>query len=271
MLLWSTGFIGAKYGLPYVEPFTFLLIRMLAVIILLAILAWLGNASWPSRQLAGHLAVAGLLVHATYLGGIFAAISRGLPAGMTALIVGLQPLITASVAGPLLGEKVGPRQWLGLALGLVGVAMVVWGKLSFDADATAILMAVVSLAGITAGTLYQKRFCGGMDFRTGAATQYVAASAALALLAAGTETMRVEWTPSFIFALAWLVLVLSVGAIFLLFKLIREGQAAKVTSLLYLVPPTTALMAWGLFGENLPPLALSGFAVTAGGVALARR
>jgi len=271
VVLWSTGFIGAKYGLPYAEPFTFLLLRLLLVSLLLSGAALVTRAPWPSWQLTGHLVVAGLLVHAVYLGGVFAAIAHGLPSAMTALIVGLQPLLTAALASKLMKEKVGPRQWLGLVLGLIGVGMVVWRKLSFGTDYTAILYALAALIGITVGTLYQKRFCGGMDLRTGTAVQYMACCVVLGLAAAGTETMHVDWTPSFVFALGWLVLVLSVGAIFLLFQLIRQGQAARVASLFYMTPPTTALMAWALFGESLPPLALAGFVVVAGGVALARR
>ncbi|HVI49820.1 MAG TPA: DMT family transporter [Candidatus Sulfotelmatobacter sp.] len=271
VVLWSTGFIGAKFGLPYAEPFTFLLLRLIFVTLLLSGVALAARAPWPSWRLAGHLTVAGLLVHAVYLGGVFAAISHGLPSAMTALIVGLQPLLTAALASKWMGEKVGPRQWLGLVLGLIGVGMVVWKKLSFGSDSTAILFAVAALVGITIGTLYQKRYCGGMDLRTGTVVQYLTSGIVLGLVAASTETMHVDWSPSFIFALAWLVVVLSVGAIFLLFLLIRQGQAARVASLFYMTPPTTALMAWALFGETLPPLALAGFVVVAAGVALARK
>ena len=271
VVLWSTGFIGAKFGLPYAEPFTFLMLRLIFVTLLLSGVALAARAPWPSWRLAGHLTVAGLLVHAVYLGGVFAAISHGLPSAMTALIVGLQPLLTAALASKWMGEKVGPRQWLGLVLGLIGVGMVVWKKLSFGSDSTAILFAVAALVGITIGTLYQKRYCGGMDLRTGTVVQYLTSGIVLGLVAASTETMHVDWSPSFIFALAWLVVVLSVGAIFLLFLLIRQGQAARVASLFYMTPPTTALMAWALFGETLPPLALAGFVVVAAGVALARK
>ena len=272
VLLWSTGFIGAKFGLPYAEPFTFLLIRLTIVAAVLAAVAAIMRAPWPkSGRLAAHIAVAGLLVHGSYLGGVFAAIRHGVLAGLTALIVGLQPLLTAAVAGPLLGERMRSRQWLGLALGLIGVALVVGGKLSLRADAAGIGFAVWALLGITVGTLYQKRFCTAMDLRSGTAIQYAAASALLAVLAVTTETMKVEWSGRFIFALAWLAIVLSVGAVFLLFYLIREGQAARVATLFYLVPPVTATLAWLLFGESLSALALVGFALTAVGVAIARR
>ena len=276
VLLWSTGFIGAKYGLPYAEPFTFLVLRFAAVILLLAAVAVLTRAPWPrDPRLVGHLAVSGILVHGCYLGGVFAAISQGLPSGLVALIVGLQPLLTALVAGPVLGEQVSGRQWLGLALGLAGVSLVVSSRLVGGAplglSGTSLACAVLALAGITAATLYQKRYCTGMDLRTGAVIQYAGAAAIMLPAALLTETMQVNWTGDFIFALVWLVLVLSVGAISLLMTLIRLGEAARVASLFYLVPPVTALMAWGLFDERLSPLALAGMALAVLGVALVVR
>jgi drug/metabolite transporter (DMT)-like permease len=276
VVLWSTGFIGAKFGLPYAEPFTFLSLRFMAVIALLAAVALATRAPWPRQpRLLGHLAVSGLLVHAVYLGGVFAAIKAGLPSGITALVVGLQPVLTALVAGKVLGERVSARQWAGLSLGLAGVAMVLSTRLT-GLDMTALPwrglgLAAASLLGMTAGTLYQKRFCTGMDLRTGAVIQYAAAGLLIAPAAALTETMRVQWTAEFIFALAWLVVVLSVGAISLLMTLIRMGEAARVASLFYLVPPVTALMAWALFDERLGMLGLAGMAVAAMGVALVVR
>jgi drug/metabolite transporter (DMT)-like permease len=195
-----------------------------------------------------------------------------LPAGTVALIVGLQPVLTAFVAGPLLGERLRPRQWIGLGLGLIGVAAVVWEKLALnDGDGWSLALAGLALIGITAGTLYQKRYCTDMDLRTGTAIQYATTGTLFALLAPLLETMRVDWTWEFAFALGWLCLVLSVGAIFLLFMLIKRGAASRVASLFYLTPPVTALMGWALFGEVLGPLALLGMAVTAGGVALVLR
>lgn len=271
--LWSTGFIGAKYGLPYAEPLTFLLVRLSLVAALLSLLALAMRAPWPRRAAdAGHIAVAGLLVHGVYLGGVFAAIDQGLPAGVTALIVGLQPLLTATLAGPLLGERVTPRQWAGFVLGLCGVLLVTWEKLVLGAgQATSLGLALFALLGITLGTLYQKRFCSAMDLRTGTAIQYAATSVPLAAVALATETMEIDWTGDFIFALAWLGLALSVGAIFLLFLLIRHGAAAKVASLFYLVPPVTALIAWLMFDERLGVPALAGMAVAAAGVSLVSR
>ncbi|MGE5505352.1 MAG: DMT family transporter [Actinomycetota bacterium] len=276
VVLWSTGFIGAKYGLPYAEPFTFLALRFALVIALLLPFALVSRAPWPgSPALAGHVAVSGLLVHAIYLGGVFGAIHAGVPSGLTALLVGLQPLLTAVVAGRLLGEQVTGRQWGGLLLGLAGVGLVLSTRLtgaSFDGFGWGgVAAAAAALAGITAGTLYQKRFCTGMDLRTGTVIQYAAALAATLPLAAATETMHIAWTPAFIGAMAWLVLVLSVGAISLLMTLIRMGEAARVASLFYLVPPVTALFAWLLFDEALGATALAGMAAVAVGVAMVVR
>ncbi|KIL98845.1 Permease of the drug/metabolite transporter (DMT) superfamily [Paramagnetospirillum magnetotacticum MS-1] len=276
VMLWSTGFIGAKYGLPYAEPFTFLVMRFIIVIALLGVVVGIFRAKFPSDpKLWLHLAVSGLLVHAVYLGGVFAAIRLGVPSGLTALVAGLQPLLTAAVVGPLLGEKVGPRQWGGLALGLIGVAMVLSTRLTgvrfdgFGWDGMA--FAVAALLAITCGTLYQKRYCTGMDLRTGTLIQYLAALAVVGPAALATETMVVQWTLPFVLALGWLVLVLSLGAISLLMTLIRLGEAAKVASFFYLVPPMTALLAWALFDEVLTPLALGGMVATALGVALVVR
>lgn len=275
VVLWSTGFLGAKFGLPYAEPFTFLSIRFVLVILLLTAVAGLMRARWPGMRLAGHLAVTGILVHGIYLGGVFAAIDHGLPSGLTALVVGLQPVLTALVAGRWLGERVTGRQWLGLVLGLAGITMVVSAKMTGAGPAgfgwPALAFAVGALVGITIGTLYQKRFCTGMDLRSGAAVQYAGATLVMIPAALLIETNQVAWTGEFLFALAWLVLVLSVGAISLLMSLIRRGEAARVASLFYLTPPVTALMAWALFGETLTMVALAGMGVAAMGVALVVR
>ncbi|MEO8409393.1 MAG: EamA family transporter [Propionivibrio sp.] len=271
VLLWSTGFVGAKFGLPYVEPLTFLLWRFLLVIALMTSFALLAGAPWPrGRRQVLHIGVSGLLLHAVYLGGVFVAIARGLPAGITALIVGMQPLLTACGAGWLLGERVSARQWLGLALGFAGVALVVAKQFGELPLAAMLLPAVVALLGITAGTLYQKRFCARFDLRTGAVIQFVPSAVLIAVAAWASESMRVEWTPAFIFALLWLVLALSVGAISLLNVLIRSGSAVHVARLFYLTPPTTALIAWFAFGETLTALALAGMALALVGVYLAR-
>ncbi len=270
VLLWATGFIGAKFGLPYAEPMTFLAIRFAIVTALVLGLALATGAPWPrSWRLAGHIAVVGLLLHGVYLGGVFVSIKQGTPAGVSALIVGIQPLLTAAMAGPLLGERVRPLQWFGLVLGLAGVALVVWNRLGLAAGTPLSTgFSVLALLGITAGTLYQKRFCGAMDLRTGGVIQFAAATLLMLALATAFETMDVQWTGRFIFALAWLGLVLSLGAITLLHLLIRRGAAAKVASLFYMVPPCTAVMAWLLFGETLDGIALGGMAVAVIGVAL---
>lgn len=273
VVLWSTGFIGARLGLPHAGPLTFLALRYGLAAALLALVAVGTRAPWPRRWAElGHYATAGLLVHAVYLGGVFVGISLGVEAGVSALIVGLQPLLTAALAGVLIGERVAPRRWAGLSLGLLGVALVLARKLGQGpGDALGSLACVAALLGITAGTLYQKRFCAGMDLRTGGAVQFAAAALATAPLALLFEDTRIDWSGEFVFALLWLVLVLSLGAVSLLYVLIRRGAAAQVASLFFLVPPCTALIAWPLFGETLGPVALAGMALTAAGVALASR
>ncbi|HSI64658.1 MAG TPA: DMT family transporter [Candidatus Saccharimonadia bacterium] len=271
VLLWSSGFIGSKLGLAYAEPFTFLSIRLAAVAVLLSVVAWAGRAPWPATwRETGHMAVSGLLVHGVYLGGVLSAISHGLGAGLVALIVGLQPLVTAMVTTLWLRESLVPRQWIGLVLGLGGVALVVSQKLTAHPDFPGLLLAALALLGITAGTLYQKRFCSGMDLRSGTAVQGFAASALMLILALSLETMEVQWTAQLIFALLWLIFVLSIGAFFLLAILLRQGQSVQVTRLFYLTPPITAVMAWAAFGEALPLTVLAGFVVVAVGVWMAR-
>lgn len=276
VLLWSTGFIGAKYGLPFAEPLSFLSTRYVLVIGVMGLLALATRAPWPATPHQWlHIGVTGILVHAIYLGGVFTAIRHGLPAGITALVVGLQPLLTALGAGALLGERVQPRQWAGLVLGFGGVGLVVSHKVAAAASTPALAAmltpAVVALLGITVGTLYQKRFCPAFDLRTGSVVQFIPTLILTLLVASQTETMAIEWTGQFVFALLWLVLVLSVGAISLLNLLIRNGSAVNVASLFYLTPPTTALIAWAAFGETLTGPALAGMGLTVFGVWLARK
>jgi drug/metabolite transporter (DMT)-like permease len=273
VLLWSTGFIGAKLGLPYVEPMTFLVLRFAIVTVLLCGFAAVTGAPWPADlALAGHIAVAGLLLQAAYLGGVFASIFHGVPAGISALIVGIQPLLVAAAAGPVLGERVTLRQWAGLALGLAGVVAVVWSKLDLGIGTPlGYALSIFALVGITLGTLYQKKFCPHIDLRSGAAIQFAASTVVLAPFALLFEQRHIVWSGEFLFALGWLCIVLSLGAISLLFILIRRGAAAKVSSLFFLVPPCTALVAFFLFGETLSPVALVGMAATVAGVALVNR
>lgn len=273
VVFWSTGFIGAKLGLPFAGPMSFLFARFALVTLLMLAVSLATGAAWPAGwREAGHIAVVGALLQGIYLGGVFISISAGVSAGLTALIVGLQPLLTAALAGTALGEHVTARQWLGCILGLVGVALVVAKKLSFDAHHVfGATSAAVALIGITLGTLYQKRFCSGMDLRSGTVIQN---GVAAAIMLAGVllfEGMRITWSGTFVFALVWVVLVLSIGATLLLFVLLRRGAAAPVTSLFYLVPPVTALMAFLLFGETLGPTALLGMALAVLGVALVNR
>jgi len=272
VLLWSTGFIGAKLGLPYAEPLTFLALRMVIVASLLLVVAVLTRAPWPHSPRAWwHAAIAGLLVQCGYLGGVFSAIANGMSAGVVALIVGLQPLLTAFTAAPLFGERTTPRQWSGLVLGLIGVALVLSRNVGSAMSSEGLVLAALALVSMTAGTLYQKRFGSAMDFRTGGVIQYATSAMVLLPLAALTESMRIAWSVPFVFALAWLSLVLSIGAIGLLYVLIRRGRATQVSSLFYLTPPVTAVLAFLAFGETLTPLAIAGMVIAVVGVALVNR
>jgi drug/metabolite transporter (DMT)-like permease len=274
VVLWSTGFIGAKAGLPYAEPLTFLGARFAIVTVVMLIAALLVRAAWPKGIMIVHLAVAGLLMHSLQLGGVFSALQLGLPAGLAALIIGLQPILIAAVVGPLLGERVSPRQWMGFVLGFGGAALVLgerYGLSVGSAGLAAPALAVCGLIGGTAGTLYQKRYCAHADLWTAAVIQYAAAALPVTLLAARFETMVIVWSAPFIGALAWLVLGLSVGAISLLYLLIRRGAVSKLASYYFMIPPTTALIAWAMFGEHLGPVALAGMVVAALGVALVQR
>ena len=275
VLLWSTGYIGAKYGLPYAPPLTFLLIRMLLATGLLSLIAVLTRTPWPRGEQRRHAAVAGLLLHAGYLGGLFVGIHLGVPAGLSAIIVNLQPVLTSSLAARLLGEQVNARQWLGLGIGFVGVVLAVLEKLNGALEAPVpvlgVLACVFALLTSTAGTVYQKRFGNEIPLVTGTTIQYAASSLVFLLGALTFERMPVNWTPQFVFALFWFVVVISLGAILLLLWLIRHNSATQVSSLFYLVPPLTALEAYWLFGERLGAVALGGLLLVAVGVLLVRR
>lgn len=277
VLLWSTGFLGAKFGLPYAEPLTFLSLRYVLVIALMVLIALLMRAPWPrDPQQILHIGVTGLLVQATYLGGVFVSIHQGLAVGIVALIVGLQPLLTAVGAGIWLGERVSRGQWLGLILGFTGVTVIVVektlaGDSAFSRIGWTLLPAFLALLGITLGTLYQKRYCADFDLRTGSIIQFLPSLLLTFLLASTFETRQVIWSGEFLFALFWLVIVLSLGAISLLNLLIRSTTAVHVSSLFYLTPPTTALLAWILFEETLTGITLLGMAIVVTGVWLARR
>jgi drug/metabolite transporter (DMT)-like permease len=280
VLIWSTGFIVAKYGLPYAPPLTFLAIRYFLSIVCFGIWIQLARAAWPpERRQWLHLAVSGVLMHAGYLGGVWIAVKAGMGSGLTALIVGLQPVLTALwvswIASDAPGQpaaRVSGRQWLGLALGLGGLLLVVSRKFGTGQEVTALTLTctLFALVSITAGTLYQKRFVKPADVRTANAIQ-LAAALLLTLPLALLETEAIQWNPHFLGAMAWSVLVLTLGGSSLLYLLIQRGAATAVTSLLYLVPPTTALMAWALFGESITLMTIVGTAITALGVSLVVR
>lgn len=271
VLLWSSGFIGSKLGVPYAEPFTFLTLRYCIVLAVLTPIALLTRAPWPQgRGQMAHVAFAGLLIHGLYLSGCVWSLRLGLPAGVLSLIVSMQPLFTAAFAGVALGERVLPRQWVGLVLGFVGTMMVVAHKTGSGLTFIMTVPAILSLIGITVGTMWQKRHCPAFDLRTSTIVQYAASLAITAGLAFSTETMQVQWTGQFVFALLWVAFVLSIGAITLLNMLIRSGTAVNVASLFYTVPAVTALMAWVIFQETLTGLSLVGMVVAVAGVWLAR-
>ena len=270
VILWSTGFVVAKFGLPYAPPLTFLLLRFAGVLLVLGPLVLIMRAPWPTGRV-GHIALAGVLVQAGYLAGVWCAIKLGMPAGLSALIVGMQPILTA-FAAPLIGEKVHGRQWIGLAFGLCGVGLVVANKISLiGLTWPSIALCLMALVSITVGTLYQKRHCPQFDLRTGTLIQFAASLAVVLPFAIIFEQLTpalqtVQWTPRFLGALLWSILALSIGAIFLLFALIRKRAATSVTSLLYLTPPTTALMAWAMFGEAFSLIGAAGMLLAVIGV-----
>ena len=273
VLLWATGFLMAKLGVPYAQPMTILAMRFVLAAIMMAAVAALTRAPWPrSWKRIGHIAIIGILLHAVYLGGCYAAIYAGMPAGMTALIVGFQPILTASVAGPVLGERVRWVQWVGIVVGFIGLMMVLWERLVIDlSHPAALLFAILSLFGITFATIYQKRFCPSFDLRTGSAIQYVAASLVTVPVAFIIGVGEIHWAPTFIFALAWLVVVLSGVSIALLTWMISRGAASKVASLFYLTPPLAAIGSYFWFGETLSTLAVAGMAVIVCGLYLLNR
>ncbi|MEP7031675.1 MAG: DMT family transporter [Pseudolabrys sp.] len=272
VLLWSTGFIGARYGLPYIEPMTFLAVRMVFVVLIFGAIVLIARVPFTSAPETGHSLVAGLLVHGLYLGGVFTAISQGVPAGISALIPGLQPILTSTIANRFMGETVTRLQWIGLALGLVGVALVLHDHALLAAGSTlGWIASLLSLVGITLGTLYQKRFSHGIDWRAGNLVQYAGAGTLFAVAAFAFETRAIHWTGELVFAIAWLVIVLSIAGVGLMYWIIRRSAATGFASLFYLVPAVTALMAYFLFGEKLDALSIAGMVVTALGVVLVNR
>jgi len=272
ILIWSSGYVVAKVAAPHSEPLTFLLLRYCGVIVLMGSLAVVARAPWPgSWRAATHIAVSGVGIQAIYLGGVWVAVKHGMPAGIAALIVNLQPVLTA-VAGRFVGERVSARQWLGLVLGFIGVALVVWTNVTTTGMGPGVVMlAVLALLSMTSATLYQKRFCPNFDLRTGQVIQFAASVVVTLPFAIATESFHIEWNTPVIGAMFWSIFVLTGGGISLLFLMIRHGAATQVTGYMYLVPAVTALMAWLMFGERLGPAAIIGMIVTIIGVALVVR
>lgn len=274
VFLWSTGFIAAKYALPFIEPFYLLFIRMALTTVVFMFLGFAFKAKPLPPGQAGHQMVTGLLVHGAYLGGVFAAIKWGMPAGVTAIIVCVQPVLTAFLGWCFLGVRLHLSQWAGLGLGLIGVISVLLttGQQEYAGlNLTSTLAAVTALFGISIGTLYQKRFGAGVNLLAGSFWQYVSVALLMGIMAWTLETREVVWDQQLIFALAWLVMGLSVTAILLLMYMIREGETAKVASYFYLVPPIASIEAWLLFKEYLSILSITAILVTVLGVYLVTR
>lgn len=271
VLLWATGFIGAGLAMPYAEPFTFMTVRFFIVAAILGIWALLSRATWPTKAALLHAMIAGCLIHGIYLSAIFWAVHNGLPAGMSGLVAGLQPMMITVIAALLLRERPRAQQILGLVIGFIGVAMVVWPKFSLNTEGTnpvTLMAAFIGVLAISLGTVWQKRFGGAVDLKTSTTVQYLAAGALTGIAALLFETQQIIFSPQLIFAMVWLVLVLSIGAILALLVMIREGAVSKVASLFYLVPGAAAIMAYFLFGETLSLIQIGGMLVTTLGVAL---
>ena len=278
VLIWSTGFVVARLGMPHAPPMSFLALRFALSAACFVVWMAIARVAWPPRKQWPQLAVSGVLMHAGYLGGVWSAVKMGMGAGTVSLLVGLQPVLTAmwlsATTAPRArgtGHSVTPQQWAGLALGLAGLALVVWRKLGVgEVTPFNLALSVGALCSITVGTLYQKRFVRVADVRAASAVQLLASLMILLPLAL-LETEAMDWQPELAAALAWSVLGLTLGGSSLLYLLIQRGAATQVTSLLYLVPPCTAAMAWWLFGEAFTPLMILGMLLTVCGVAMVVR
>ena len=272
VLIWATGFIVARFVAPYAEPLTFLFVRYVLATLVLAVIVAVSRVSWPRNWHDWRNSlIAGILLHGLYLGGVFWSVKHGLPAGISALVAGLQPLATGLLAGPLLGERVSRGRWIGIGIGFLGAALVVAPKLGGGVPPLAFGICVLGMVSITLGTIWQKRTGSNLDLRVNAAIQYIGAAAVTLPLMLLIEEGHMELTLRLLGALAWAVFGLSIGAIGLLLFLIRQGAVVGVATLLYLVPPVAALMAFALFGETLSPIQLAGMALAALGVAVASR
>ncbi len=280
VFLWSTGFIGAKYGLPWAEPFTFLFYRMLLSLVVFFLLLLIFKPKIPTnRGLIGHSVISGLLLHGAFLGGVFGAIKLGMSAGLGALIVGMQPLMTAVLSKPMLGDRVLPRQWIGLFLGMTGIIIVLGESAITSANDTlfngfglgSLIMALIALSGISMGTLWQKKYCAEVHPVIGAFMQYAACAVLFGVAAVSFEEMKVVWNIHFFLAMGWLVFGLSLSAILLLMFLIKRGEATKTASLFFLVPPLTVLQSYFFFDETLTFLGVLGIITSVTGVMIVIR
>lgn len=270
VIFWASGFPVSRLGLDYAEPLTLLSIRSaINVAVMLVVICFI-RSRWPRGWAqTGHIAVSGFLLQAAYLGAMFTALGEGVSQGVAALIAGMQPLLTAAFVGWTLGERVTPRQWVGFVLGFAGLALVLSERITLG-NATTLGFVAIALTPvlITAGSLYQKRFCADMDLRTGMIIQHSVASVSLFVLSSAVETQHIIWGGGVIFVLGWLVLVLSIGATNLYYILLRRGEAGRVSSLFFLTPPTAVLLGYVTYGEKFGVTALLGFAVSVSGVAL---
>ncbi len=272
VLLWSTGFVGAKYGLPYADPFVFLSVRiLLAALLLFALARALRMPVRIGRTAIARSGLIGFFLHACYLGGVFYSISQGLPAGVAAVVTSLQPVLVSLIAVKVLGEQLRIRQVAGLLIGLVGVVMVLGPSIGAQIPSVAIIAILVALIGSTIATLLQKKLGADIPLISGTAYQYLFSGCVLGVIALATQETSITWNLRFTVAFVWLVLVLSVGAILLLLWLLNSGSAAKVSSLFYLVPPATAIEAFFLFGEKVNTQGFLGIGITALGVWLVMR
>jgi drug/metabolite transporter (DMT)-like permease len=278
VLLWSTGWVVAKYAAPHADPFTFLAIRFALAAVLMGLVAWAMSAPWRMGPRAiGHGLLSGVFLHGIYLGAVWWAIAQGLPAGISALIAALQPLLTALMAPRLLGERLVARQWIGIGAGFVGLVIAIWPKLAavdlarLDGLALPIFINMLGMVSVTVATFHQKRFLAGGDLRVISMVQYVGAALVVLPVALLFEPMRFDMTVPALVAMAWSVIALSLGAIGLLLWLIRHGAVSRAATFIYLVPPVAAIEAWLVFGETLTPMQWAGMGLTVLGVALATR
>jgi drug/metabolite transporter (DMT)-like permease len=278
VLIWSTGWVVAGLAAPYADPLTFLVVRYATAAVAMAGIAVALKAAWPlTRADYGHALMSGILLHALYLGGVWWAMRHGLPAGISGLIAALQPILTAMLAPALLGERISGRQWAGVGLGFLGIALVLQPKLAGAVPGATgaiwlpILINIAAMISVTLGTFYQKRFIATGDLRTVTSLQYVGALLATLPAAFLLEPMVIQWNGTMLFVLAWSVLALSLGAVGLYLMLIRKGEVSRAAALIYLIPPAVAVEAWLLFGETLIAIQIAGMALTVAGVALATR